>query len=84
MYFLRTCKKPFKHLEFKGPILCVIYVICPISICWVVAAPPLLVGSAPGVQHGSSWTLQSLRLDLWFSCVAPRYVHAVCQTQVHI
>ena len=45
--------------------------------CWLVDAPPLLVGSS-GVQSGSSWTSAvaspqalSLGLDLWVFCVAP-------------
>ena len=45
--------------------------------CWMVAVPPLLVGSL-GVQHRSSWTsavtspqAPSLGLDLLVSCVAP-------------
>ena len=49
--------------------------------CWMVTAPPLLVGSA-GVQRRSSWTSAvasprspSLGLDLWVSCVAPLCVH---------
>ena len=58
--------------------------------CWLVAAPPLLVGSA-GVQRGNSWTSAvasprspSLGLDLWVSCVAPPLCARSLQMQVHI
>ena len=57
--------------------------------CWMVAAPPLLVGFS-GVQCGSSWTsavasprAPSLGLDLWVSRVAPA-VSMGLQTQVSL